>query len=73
MIINELHPDILHYYEKIESGLEKTNNKALGEFRVRIRNEEPKSIVLWLYDLKEKNLLPKEINEPLTNLYGSIR
>jgi len=72
MIIDELHPDILGYYKEIERILEKNQSEFLEEFKKRILNEEPKFIFLWLDELLQKKL-PPEINEPLTNLYGSIR
>ena len=73
MIINKLHPHILGYYKQIEDILEKYNSSILLEFKKRIQDEEPKFIFLWLDDLLQKGLIPKEIDEPLTNLYWSIR
>lgn len=73
MIIDKLHPDILGFYKEIENILEKENNSILSEFRNKILDTEPKFIFFWLDDLLKKNLVPKEIDKPLTNLYGSIR
>lgn len=73
MIIDKLHPDILGFYKEIENILEKENNSILPEFRNKILDTEPKFIFFWLDDLLQKNLVPKEIDKPLTNLYWDIR
>lgn len=73
MIIDELHPDILGYYKEMEQILEKDRSAILFEFRKRIIDEEPIGIFLWLNKLFDQNLLPKEIDKPLTNLYWAIR
>lgn len=70
---DELHPDILLYYKQIEKILEKNNSSIFLEFEKRIQNEEPKFIFLWLDDLLQQNLIPKDVDGPLTNLYGAIR
>ena len=73
MIIDELHPHILGYYKEIDKILEENHSSILFEFRRKIEDTEPKFIYLWLSDLNKKHLLPPEINEPLSNLYWSIR
>ncbi len=73
MLNRKLHPEILGYYKEMDQILEKNNVSFLSEFRKRILDEEPKFIFLWLDELLQKNLLPPEIDNPLTNLYWSIR
>ncbi len=72
MLNRELHPEILGYYKEMDQILEKNNVSILSEFRKRILDEEPQFIFLWLNDLQRKNLLPPEIDKPLTNFFGSI-
>lgn len=73
MLNRKLHPEILGYYKQIDKILEKDHSTILFEFRKRIQNEEPKFIFLWLNELLERNLLSKEIDKSLTNLYWAIR
>ena len=69
----ETHPEILMYYKQMSDVLEKAKSLFLRDFIKRIEVDDVFDVVMWLYELKETNKLPPEINEPLTNLYGSIR
>jgi len=71
--MNELSPNIKKYYKEIDEVLEKNNSTILPEFRKKIQIEKPVLVAIWLTELREKGLLPKEIDKPLENLYWASR
>lgn len=73
MNLEEEHPEIVGYIKSMEAILRKENSPFLGEFLKIIKKKDIFDFYLWFADLRKKNLLPKEIDEPLTNLYWSIR
>ena len=73
MNLEEKHPDIQRYIKEMEKILEKNQSAILMEFRRGIQIKNIFEFTLWLCDLESKGKLPPEINEPLTNLYWSIR
>ena len=73
MNLNEKHPEIVGYIKQMENILEKNNSPFLLEYKKMVEDKNIVDFYLWLSDLNKKNLLPPEINEPLTNFYWDIR
>lgn len=69
----ETHPIILGYYQQIFDILEKNNSPFLLEYKKMVEEKDVFDFFLWLNKLFDQNLLPPEINEPLTNFYWDIR
>ena len=73
MNLEEKHPDIQRYIKEMEKILEKNQSAILPEFRRAIQIKDMVDFYLWFSALNRQGKLPPEINEPLTNLYWSIR
>lgn len=73
MNLQEKHPDIVNYIKQMENILEKNNSPILLEYKKMAEEKDVFDFFLWLNKLFDQNLLPPEINEPLTNLYWGIR
>ena len=69
----ETHPEILMYYKQMSDVLEKEKSPFLQGFLKAIETERVFEVCHWLCILDNEGKLPPEINEPLTNLYWSIR
>lgn len=58
------------YYAKFKLVLERYDPVIANSFDDMSQKRSPRAVFIWLEDLRLKGLLPKELEEPLTDFYG---